>query len=149
LVIAGGWSGRFPEAEREASRLESLNHWAGVIRFVHDPSDGNLRYLYEHALGFVFPSMYEGFGLPILEAMQAGLPIAASSAPAVAEVAGDAALLFDPVDVRSMSSAILQLSEDREGRARLARAARERVNSFSWQVASEKTLHAYEVVLCA
>ena len=69
-------------------------------------------YLYQYAHGFVYPSLYEGFGLPLLEAMQAGLPIAASTTPAVAEVTGDAALSFDPLNKDSIVAAIRALTCD-------------------------------------
>ena len=116
LVIAGGWDPRYPEARHCAARLdvdaEGAVNRQGVVRFRQDLDDTNLQELYRRALGFIFPSEYEGFGLPILEAMNAGLPVAASRTPAVAEVAGDACLPFDPRDSGSIAEAIVRLSSD-------------------------------------
>ena len=105
--------------------------------------------LYHGALGFVFPSQYEGFGLPVLEAMSIGLPVAASGTPAVAEVAGDACLRFDPLDTASIAAAMRDLAGDPALRARLSAVGRARAETFSWRGAARLTLAAYEEVLCA
>ncbi|HEX4746574.1 MAG TPA: glycosyltransferase family 1 protein, partial [Gaiellaceae bacterium] len=90
----------------------------------------HLASLYRRAACLVYPSLYEGFGLPVLEAMACGCPVAASNAGAVPEVAGDAAILFDPEDVEEMAAAILATDERREELRQLglARAAR-----FTWE----------------
>jgi len=115
LVVAGGWSDRYPEVAT-AMDVANTSRTSALVRHIPNPGDAQLRYLYEHGLGFVFPSLYEGFGLPVLEAMQAGLPVAASTTPAVAEVCGDAALAFDPLDVASMSAAIRRCCGKASGR---------------------------------
>ncbi|HXT36869.1 MAG TPA: glycosyltransferase, partial [Chloroflexota bacterium] len=112
------------------------------------PSDSQLRWLYRHAAAFVFPSQYEGFGLPVLEAMRAGLSVAASQTPAVAEVVGDAALLFDPHSEDAIANALTRLTNDRELAASLAEAGRARAAHFTWQTTAARTVEAYEAVLC-
>jgi len=152
LVLAGGWDPRYPEAQRAADAYASAAGPArggGAIRFVHAPEDAALADLYHSALGFVFPSEYEGFGLPVLEAMSIGLPVAASGTPAVAEVAGDACLRFDPLGTASIAAAIRSLAGDPALRARLGAAGRARAAGFSWQEAARLTLAAYGEVLCA
>ena len=152
LVLAGGWDPRYPEAlqaaEMQATAPRS-SHERGAIRFVRDPDDVALAELYHSALGFVFPSEYEGFGLPVLEAMSVGLPVAASGTPAVSEVAGDACLRFDPLDRASIATAMRDLAGDPALRMRLGAAGRARAAGFSWEEAARITLAAYEEVLCA
>ena len=152
LVLAGGWDPRYPEAQRAGDAHASAtgpSRGGGAIRFVRDPDDAALADLYRRALGFVFPSEYEGFGLPVLEAMSIGVPVAASSTPAVAEVAGDACLRFDPLDTASIAAAIRSLAGDPALRVRLGAAGRARAAGFSWEEAARLTLAAYEEVLCA
>lgn len=147
LVIAGGWDPRYPGAE--AAALE-CNQAASDLRvhLIHGPTDPELRWLYRHAHAFVFPSLYEGFGLPVLEAMRSGLAVAASHTPAVAEVTGDAALLFDPLSEESISGALQRLIEEPGLLARLAAGGRVRGSQFSWRATAERILAAYEAALC-
>jgi glycosyltransferase involved in cell wall biosynthesis len=146
LVVAGGWSDRYPAAALAAARVNAASR-PEAVRIVRNPNDANLRYLYDHALAFVFPSLYEGFGLPVLEAMQAGLPIAASSTPAVAEVCGGAALLFDPADEAEIATAIRRLAREPGLRDRLRSLGADRLPAFSWRTTAESTLAAYEHAL--
>ncbi len=146
LVIAGGWSDRYPETAAALATANAAGS-GGTVHSVRSPDDGHLRYLYEHALAFVFPSLYEGFGLPVLEAMQAGLPVAASTAAAVAEVCGGSALMFDPLDTASMAGAIHRIATDSDLRDNLRAAGAERLKAFTWQKTVAQTLRAYEVAL--
>jgi len=128
LVIAGAWDEHYPQARDEA-------RWRGLdarVLFEHRPSDRRLDELFASATGFVFPSLYEGFGLPVLEAMAAGLPVATSGRGSLDEVAGDAALLFDPEDEEAMAAAMQRLLRDEELRARLAMVGRARAALFPW-----------------
>jgi glycosyltransferase involved in cell wall biosynthesis len=149
LLIAGGWDARYPEAIEEANAL----NWtraasAPSVRFIHNPTDRVLTWLYGHALAFVFPSIYEGFGIPVLEAMRAGLPVAASQTAAVAEVAGKAALLFDPLNEEAITSAMCRLTDQPELRERLGIAGRAQANRFSLDDSAARILHIYDEALC-
>lgn len=92
---------------------------------------------------FVFPSLYEGFGLPVLEAMSRGVPVACSNASSLPEVAGDAALLFDPLDAGAIAAALTRLLEDPGEAARLREAGLRRVPEFSWERTARGTLESY------
>jgi alpha-1,3-rhamnosyl/mannosyltransferase len=91
----------------------------------------------------------EGFGLPILEAMERGLPVACANVSALPEVAGDAALLFDPRDPEAVGVAIARLLGDAALRERLAQAGRSRTQSFSWRTTAERTIDCWERALAA
>jgi alpha-1,3-rhamnosyl/mannosyltransferase len=101
--------------------------------------DHDLPALYSGAHGFVLPSLYEGFGLPLLEAMASGVPAAVSNAAALPEVAAGAAVLMDPRDEESMAAALQRLVEDRTWRAGAVEAGRARAAAFSWERAAELT----------
>ncbi len=106
--------------------------------------------LYTLAEVFVYLSLYEGFGLPVIEAMACGLPVLSSDTPALAEVAGNAALLVDPNDSERIGKALLRLLRDSELRARLAATGLRRMRLYTWRSAAVKTLKVYRQVLrCA
>lgn len=132
LVIAGrvGWA--------YGSALDELRSEPGV-RLLGHVDDGILRALYREAALLAFPSLYEGFGLPLLEAMSEGLPAVAGAAGGLPELAGEAALLVDPLDVEAITDALSQLLQDSQLRERLAAAGRERAAQFSWPAAAEAT----------
>jgi glycosyltransferase involved in cell wall biosynthesis len=96
--------------------------------------------LYERAEAFVYPSTFEGFGMPVLEALAAGIPVACSNIPPIQEVAGDAALFFDPLNEDAMAKAIDDILNDQSLRARLAKAGPERARPFTWRRCAEQTL---------
>jgi len=122
LVGPTGW-----EADAILARARS----AGV-RVLGYVSDDELAALYAGATLFAYPSLYEGFGLPVLEAMQSGVPVITSTVSSLPEVAGDAALLVDPHDVGALRDALHALLADPGRRAALAAAGRERAAGFSW-----------------
>jgi glycosyltransferase involved in cell wall biosynthesis len=99
--------------------------------------------LYALAACVVFPSLYEGFGLPVLEAMARGVPVATSDRSSLPEVAGDAALLFDPTDVEAIRMATERLLFDTTERERLAAAGRRRAAAFTWEATARGTVEAY------
>ena len=98
---------------------------------------------YARAMVFAFPSLDEGFGMPVLEAMTAGTPVLTSTRSALPEVAGDAALLADPEDTGALVHALQSLTQDEELRARLARLGVERARLFSWEKAVDQTWNVY------
>jgi glycosyltransferase involved in cell wall biosynthesis len=107
---------------------------------------GDLPALYAGAACFVFPSVYEGFGLPVLEAMAAGAPVVASRVGAIPEVAGDAALLVDAAQPAALAEAIEAVLADRGLRAQLVERGRARARAFSWEATARRTLAVYEAV---
>jgi glycosyltransferase involved in cell wall biosynthesis len=98
--------------------------------------------LFARAWAFVYPSRFEGFGMPVLEGMAAGVPTGCSSIEPLVSIAGGAALLFDPHDIDAMAAAMLRLVEEEPLRARLAAEGPRRAAEFSWTRAAEKTLEA-------
>ena len=127
-------------ARREALGLQDAVTFTGYV-----PAD-DLVPLYNAASAVVLPSFSEGFGLPALEAMACGVPVAASRRGALPEVVGDAGLFFDPHDTEDMSRVLEQLVADGALRARLGDEGRRRSRLFSWSAAAEKTLDLLEEV---
>jgi glycosyltransferase involved in cell wall biosynthesis len=119
------------------------------VRLIGWLSDAELECLYEAATCMAFPSLAEGFGLPVLEAMARGLPVACSNATSLPEVAGEAALYFDPLDVPAMTGAVERLLGDAELRERLAAAGREQAARFTWERTAEGTRLSYERALAS
>jgi glycosyltransferase involved in cell wall biosynthesis len=117
------------------------------VRFIGWVSPEEVEGLYRCAACFVFPSLYEGFGLPVLEAMARGVPVACSDRASLAEVAGDAARLFDPERPQEIADAIEVLLRDRGEAARLRAAGLERSALFSWSATAHGTLASYERAL--
>jgi len=120
---------------------------AGDVRFLGWVDAAELEGLYALADAFAFPSLYEGFGLPVLEAMRRGVPVACSKRSSLPEVAGDAALLFDPESPAEIASAIETLLTDRAVADRLREAGRARAARFSWAQTARGVLASYERAL--
>jgi glycosyltransferase involved in cell wall biosynthesis len=120
---------------------------AGDVRFPGWVDPAELEGLYALASCFVFPSLYEGFGLPVLEAMARGVPVACADRASLPEIAGDAALLFDPEDPAAIAAAMQRLLADRPLADRLRAAGREQAARFSWRAAAEGTLASYRRAL--
>ena len=110
-------------------------------------SDAILAGLYQNAKAFVYPSLYEGFGIPLLEAMSFDCPVACSSVSSIPEVVGDAGAYYDPTNIDDMCKTIEQLVMDESLRKQLIMAGRERIKAFSWERCAAETLEVYRRVL--
>lgn len=97
--------------------------------------------------GLIFASLYEGFGIPILEAFSASAPVITSNCSSMSEVSGDAALLVDPYDINSIAHAIIRLVRDSHLKDKLVQAGKERLKKFSWKKTAQKTVEAYKKLL--
>ena len=120
---------------------------AGVKLIREQVSQAELARWYRGALGLVFPSLHESFGLPILEAMACGCPVITSNVAACPEVAGDAALLVNPRSVDEIAAAMLRLSEDKDLRGSLRERGLARARRFTWRDSAEKHLEVFNQVL--
>jgi len=143
LVLAGKetWFGR---RVRDAAKRSGV---ADRIRFLGFVSDDDLLNLYNACELFCFPSFYEGFGLPVLEAMACGAAVACSNTSAVPEVADGAALLFNPHNADEIARAMLDLIVHADLRARMCRLGLQRATHFSWRKTAQETLNVYYDVL--
>jgi alpha-1,3-rhamnosyl/mannosyltransferase len=117
------------------------------VRFAGWVDDATLEGLYRLATCLAFPSLAEGFGLPVLEAMRRGVPVACSNATSLPEVAGEAALYFDPTDTVAIATALERILEDAGLRERLATAGVAQAGKFSWEATAAATLESYERAL--
>jgi glycosyltransferase involved in cell wall biosynthesis len=131
------------EHERELRELARELGIAANVAFPAYVDADDLEGLYALAECFVFASVNEGFGIPILEAMRRGVPVACSRASSLPEVAGEAARYFDPLSVTDIAEALIELLSDRELAARLAALGRAREAGFTWQATAEGTLDSY------
>jgi glycosyltransferase involved in cell wall biosynthesis len=137
LVLTGSksWSDRSVYEMMDALRLRDRVRQIGYVE------EQDMPVLYTLADAYVYPSLYEGFGLPVLEAMRCGCPVVASNASSVPEVAGDAAILVDPYDVDAMTAAIHTVLTDRQVRERLVASGLRRADLFSWRCCAETMLN--------
>ena len=145
LVLPGYRTEYEQELKRRAEELGASDD----VRFLGWIDAAELEGLYAAAACFVFPSLYEGFGLPVLEAMARGLPVACSGRGSLEEVAGDAALVFDPESEPDIAAAIERLLGDPAEAQRLRRAGYERADKFTWSATAAGTVASYERALTA
>ncbi|MCS7220938.1 MAG: glycosyltransferase family 1 protein [Anaerolineae bacterium] len=143
LVIGGTWDHRYPQARQRAYELGM----SGRVRWLGPVPECDLPALYSGAILFAFPSEYEGFGLPVLEAMACGTPVVCSRTSSLPELAGDAALLVDPLDVEEIATGIRCILEDEELRWQMRERGLMRAALFSWERTARMTLAAYERAL--
>jgi len=140
LVLAGkrGW------LEAATIRAAEQSEARGDILFTGYVPDSDLPALYSGAMCFAYPSYFEGFGLPVLEAMQCGTPVIAGNRTSLPEAAGDAGVLCDPFDESAIAGALTQVIENPDYRAQLRVKGLEQAAAFSWQTTAKMTLEAYE-----
>ena len=105
-----------------------------------------LKLIYENAVCLLFPSVYEGFGFPILEAMSCGSPVITSRTASMPEVAGDAAMFVDPIDTGAIASAMLEIMTNTALRDTLITKGYQRLDNFSWEKCAQETLRVFERV---
>lgn len=143
LVIVGnkGYHHEIADEKIERSRFAGHIHRLGFI------DNEKLVNLYYHAEAFVFPSLYEGFGIPILEAMRIGCPVITSNCGAMKEVAGNAAILISPNDADEISQDIIKLVSDKELRKGLIEKGRKWSDNFTWDRCSQETIAVYKELI--
>jgi len=144
LVLAGACGGYGAAEIMERIERSPCRSSIDVLGYV---TDRQLASLYATASIFAFPSLDEGFGMPVLDAMASGVPVVTSTRSALPEVAGDAALLVDPEDVGAIEEALTRLAADTALRERLSQQGRERAQEFTWAHAIEKTWEVYRELL--
>ena len=133
LVLAGKKGWRYEPVVEAAEREQGIRH-------LHFVPDEDLAKLYAAATVFCYPSLYEGFGLPVLEAMQSGIPVITSNVSSLPEVGGDAVRYVDPHDAGELSQALTELLTDEARRAQLRRAGLEQARRFSWERTARQTM---------
>lgn len=143
LIIAGGLGWLYDDI---ISYPEALGIKGDVI-FTHYVDEKTLLYLYNYALVFVYPSLYEGFGLPPLEAMACGLPVIISNIPPLTEVAGDAAITFNPKDHEELADVIDKILSSGSLRSEMIQKGIQRAKEYSWEKVAASTIQAYTKVL--
>ena len=145
LVHAGPKGWQYEDIMAEIARLDLQD----AVRFLGRVPLEDLVGLYNSAQMFVYPSLYEGFGLPVLEAMACGCPVITSNVSSLPEVAGDAAILLDPYNVEELAAAMQQLWTDQGAAERLAQRGLGQAHKFSWERCAQETLAVYRAVLAA
>ena len=143
LVVAGahGWHGGQLENELRARAA------AAELRFLGHVADADLPALYSGSAVFIFPSLYEGFGLPPLEAMASGVAVLSSNRASLPEVVGDGAFLIDPERPDMTAAALASLLDDKDSRAELAARGLRRAAQFTWERSARHTLDVYRAAL--
>lgn len=143
LVVVGRKDSRYAPEHESLRNLRS----GGGIHYIPEIPHQNLAHLYQGALALVHPSFYEGFGLTLLEAMASGTPVISSNAASLPEVAGDAAILFDPRNQGELFTALQQIEKDESLRRILRERGFSQLKKFSWEETARQTLAVYQKVL--
>jgi glycosyltransferase involved in cell wall biosynthesis len=142
LVLAGGRGWLMEDFQRTLDRL-GLNEDVIVTGYVDDAA---LQWLYQNCFAFVYPSLFEGFGMPVLEAMGLGAPVIASDTTSIPEIAASAGLLVDPTDEASITEAMRKLATGEANRDRLRSASQQSAARFSWTKSAQQALDVYRRV---
>ena len=138
LVIIGRYRPREAEIQKKIELTDAL--------YLGEVPIEDLAVIYNLASLLIIPSLYEGFGLPAIEAMACGIPVVASSAASLPEVVGDAGILFDPYDASDISNKIYAVLKDEDLRRELIEKGLKRASAFSWEKAAKQTLELYQSI---
>lgn len=139
-------SKQFPDLDMIICGLGKQNKSSERIKYLGYVTREELVGLYQGALAFIFPSAYEGFGYPVLEAMSYGTPVISSSAYSLSEVVGEGGILVDPADIQGFSSAIAEIYQSKTLRSRLIKRGTKRSLELKWDATAKKTLHVLKAV---
>jgi alpha-1,3-rhamnosyl/mannosyltransferase len=142
LIIAGAWDDRYGEVKTAVTQQNLEQH----IHFVGRVPDADLPTLYSGAMLFVFPSLVEGFGLPVLEAMACGTAVACAHTSSLPEVGGEAVAYFDPTDSQAIASVLVELLQDKKQRERMTQKGLVQAAKFSWEETAAATLTHYRTL---
>lgn len=140
MICAGGQ----PFSPDEKEIFQGLGIYDRVHYF--SPADDELAFLYRHALAFIFPSLYEGFGIPVLESFACNCPVILSRVGSLPEVAGDAAVYFDPLSEEDIRSSIERVMRSESLREQLKLIGAESLKQFSWDKTAERTIAVYKKI---
>ena len=143
LVIIGRKGWQYEEILAAPEKYDVTDQ----VKFLENVSDDELDVFYQHALCYVLPSLYEGFGLPVVEAMQRGCPVITSNVSSLPEAGGDAALYVDPENVADIAEKITQLITDKQLREELIAKGKKQIQKFSWEKAATETLGVLQEVV--
>ena len=139
LVLVGGRGWRNEALLARVARMQAQ----GELRWLGYVAEGELPFMYAGAAAFAFPSLYEGFGLPVLEAMASGVPVLTSNRASLPEVAGDAAILVEPEDIVAMTEGLERMLTDMAWRESAATRGIERARAFTWEACVDRTVAIY------
>lgn len=143
LVLAGRSDVFYDRLKQEVDEIDIP---ADRVKFMHSPTDAELHELYRHASLYLFPSRIEGFGLPPLEAMQEGIPVAAARAGSLPEILGDAAVYFHPDDIEEMVRVMEQTLTDETLRKELTKKGTQQIARYSWNSMGKAILSLYNTL---
>ena len=139
LIIAGAWDERYPEAKNLTNELDLTK----AITFLGPVSDEDLPGLYAGADLFVFPSYYEGFGLPVIEAMACGTAVTCSHTSSLPEVGENAAAYFDPTNTNDIAQTIIRILQNKDERTSRQTQGLKQVSQYTWTITAQATLNIY------
>ena len=149
LVIAGSLPDRHDEFFHDPRIIAQQIEVEDVVRFIGRVAEEDKVALYQQARAFLYPTLYEGFGLPALEALACGVPVVGSNASSVPEIVGDAGILIDPQDARAMAGALIAVCTDDALHDELSERALKQAAKFSWERCARETVAAYESIMRA
>ncbi len=147
LVFAGSLPDQHDEFFHDPRIIAKQIEVEDVVRFIGRVAEEDKVALYQQARAFLYPTLYEGFGLPALEALACGVPVVGSNASSVPEIVGDAGILVDPKDARAMAGALIAVCTDDALHDALSERALKQAEKFSWEKCARETVEAYESVL--